>query len=39
MANNTLDYLDDIEIYVESNDLDAFTGWLKAQLEGFQTRA
>lgn len=39
MANNTLDYLDDIEIYVETNDLDALTGWLATQLEGFQTRA
>lgn len=39
MANNTLDYLDDIEIYVESNDLDALTGWLATQLEGFQPRA
>lgn len=39
MTHNTLDYLDDIEIYVESADLDALIGWLTSELTDFQTRA
>lgn len=39
MTSNTLDYLDDIEIYIESADLDAMLGWLGSQLADFQPRA
>jgi len=38
MSDNTLDYLDDIEIYVESNDLEAMIQWLSSQLDQFQPR-
>src|SRR3990167_4411031 len=39
MTDNTLDYLDDIEIYVESNDMDAMIAWLSGQFEGFKIRS
>lgn len=35
---NTLDYLDDIEIYIESMDLDGLVSWLATQLGSFQVR-
>lgn len=39
MTSNTLDYLDDIEIYVESSDLDAMINWLTGALGEFQLRS
>jgi len=39
MTHNTLDYLDDIEIYVESNDLEAMIAWLSSQLESYKVRS
>lgn len=39
MTHNTLDYLDDIEIYVKSADLEALIGWLATELSDFHTRA
>ncbi|HVK99871.1 MAG TPA: hypothetical protein VM553_08665 [Dongiaceae bacterium] len=38
MNNDTLDYLDDIEIYVESNDLEPMLEWLSAQFDSFTPR-
>lgn len=38
MTQNTLDYLDDIEIYVESNALETMIEWLGQALHGFQIR-
>lgn len=39
MTHNTLDYLDDIEIYVESSELEAMILWLSQHMEGFQIRS
>ena len=39
MTNNTLDYLDDIEIYVESKELETMINWLGTQLGEFQVRS
>lgn len=39
MTHNTLDYLDDIEIYVDAADLDTLTGWLGGELRDFQAYA
>lgn len=38
MSESTLDYLDDIEIYLASEDLDAMLAWLGGQLNGFEIR-
>ena len=38
MSNDTLDYLDDIEIYVESNDLDGMLAWLSPCFDSFKVK-
>ncbi len=38
MSNDTLDYLDDIEIYVESNDLDGMLAWLSPCFDAFKVK-
>lgn len=38
MSNDTLDYLDDIEIYVESNELEQMIEWLSGQFDSFKAR-
>lgn len=38
MTDNSLNYLDDIEIYVESRELESMIEWLSAQFDSFRVR-
>jgi len=36
MSNDSLSHLDDLEIYLANNDLNAITGWLESDLPHFE---
>lgn len=39
MTNDSLAYLDDLEIYTDCTDIDAMESWLSANFEGFEVKS